>query len=77
MKPQIIRVSLVFCLAAFTGCKNEASTAEKKKPNVVLILADDLGIHDLSYTGSDYYETPNIDKIAEEGTVFTLSLIHI
>ena len=42
-----------------------------QKPNVVFILADDLGLHDLSVTGSDYYETPNIDRIATEGTIFT------
>jgi len=41
------------------------------KPNVLFILADDLGYHDLSCMGSEYYETPNIDKIANEGTVFT------
>ena len=41
------------------------------KPNVVFILADDLGAHDLSSTGSDYYETPSIDRIAREGIMFT------
>lgn len=42
-----------------------------QKPNVLFILTDDLGYHDLSCTGSKYYETPNIDKIAHEGMVFT------
>ena len=42
-----------------------------QKPNVLFILADDLGYHDLSCTGSNYYETPNIDKIANEGMIFT------
>ncbi len=45
--------------------------AQNKKPNVLFILADDLGYHDLSCTGSKYYETPNIDKIAKSGMVFT------
>jgi len=46
--------------------------AEKKqKPNVLFILADDLGYCDLSCMGSEYYETPNIDRIAQEGVVFT------
>ncbi|MEM1326237.1 MAG: sulfatase [Bacteroidota bacterium] len=40
-------------------------------PNVLFILADDLGYHDLSITGSDYYETPHIDRIAREGMQFT------
>lgn len=41
------------------------------KPNIIFILVDDLGIKDLSCMGSNFYETPNIDKIAKEGTVFT------
>lgn len=41
------------------------------KPNVLFILADDLGYSDLSCMGSKYYETPNIDKIASQGMVFT------
>ena len=41
------------------------------RPNVLFILVDDLGLTDLSCTGSRFYETPNVDKIAREGTVFT------
>lgn len=41
------------------------------KPNVLFILADDLGYNDLSCMGSKYYETPNIDRIAKSGMVFT------
>ena len=39
--------------------------------NIVLILADDLGWTDLASYGSDYYETPNIDRLAREGMKFT------
>ena len=49
------------------------------KPNVVLILADDLGYTDISPFGSEI-STPNIAKLAAEGISFTnyhLSLIHI
>jgi arylsulfatase A-like enzyme len=48
-----------------------AQTATLKRPNVVFILVDDLGLKDLSCTGSAFYETPNVDRIAKEGTVFT------
>lgn len=41
------------------------------KPNIILILADDLGLNDLGVTGSDYYETPNLDALAKESMVFT------
>ena len=44
---------------------------EKPQPNFLFIVVDDLGYRDLSVTGSDFYETPNIDKIAQEGTLFT------
>jgi arylsulfatase A len=40
-------------------------------PNIVFILADDLGAHDLSCYGSDFYKSPNIDKLAERGMKFT------
>ena len=44
---------------------------ETAKPNIVLIFADDLGWKDVGYQGTDFYETPNIDRLAREGMVFT------
>lgn len=41
------------------------------QPNIILILIDDLGWKDLSCYGSDYYETPNIDRLAAGGMRFT------
>jgi arylsulfatase A-like enzyme len=48
-----------------------ANAAAPIKPNVVLILADDLGWTDLSCYSSDLYETPNIDRLARDGIKFT------
>ena len=45
--------------------------AADSKPNVILILVDDLGWMDLSCQGSDFYRTPNIDRLATEGMRFT------
>ncbi|MFN4227979.1 MAG: sulfatase [Candidatus Ratteibacteria bacterium] len=42
-----------------------------KKYNLLFILIDDLGWKDLSIYGSEFYETPNIDKLAEDGIIFT------
>ena len=82
---KIIEESLfLFAFIFFVSCgggsekrslENEKQVSKKGnkavKPNVIFILADDLGAHDLSITGSKYYETPHIDKIAREGMVFT------
>ncbi|HBJ33600.1 MAG TPA: hypothetical protein DDZ51_02335, partial [Planctomycetaceae bacterium] len=39
-------------------------------PNIIFIMADDLGYTDLGCFGSQYYETPNIDRLAAQGTKF-------
>ncbi|WP_136480787.1 sulfatase [Cognatitamlana onchidii] len=55
-----------------SGChKKDKLLKENKNPNIVFILVDDLGYHDLSVTGSTFYETPNIDKLATEGVMFS------
>ncbi len=61
-------MSLIFLVTA--GCKN-SNIVKETKPNVVIILADDLGYGDLSYFGQKNYTTPNIDKFANEGVVCT------
>ncbi|MCG8700153.1 MAG: sulfatase [Bacteroidales bacterium] len=40
-------------------------------PNVLIIVIDDLGWKDVGYMGSKYFETPNIDQLAQQGMVFT------
>ena len=42
-----------------------------QKPNILLILADDLGYKDCGFTGSKSFETPNIDELARNGMVFS------
>lgn len=44
--------------------------AQSKKPNVIIILADDLGWADLGCYGSTFYETPNLDQLAANGIKF-------
>ena len=43
----------------------------QQKPNIVLILIDDMGWKDVGYAGSTFYDTPNIDRLASEGMQFT------
>lgn len=70
MKDQRIWFSVtLLCTAGIqqTFC---AGTMTGNKPNIVFILADDLGWADLGVMGSDYYETPHIDRLAAEGLLF-------
>ena len=48
-----------------------ASIAQVKKPNIVFILADDLGIDGVGAYGADFFKTPVIDKLAKEGIRYT------
>ncbi|MBL9182409.1 MAG: sulfatase [Verrucomicrobiaceae bacterium] len=48
-----------------------AVLAADKQPNIVFIMADDLGWTDVACFGSKYYETPNIDKLASQGMKLT------
>jgi uncharacterized sulfatase len=56
-------------LILLPGC-NPNPEAIVKQPNIVFILADDLGSHQLGCYGSTFYETPSIDKLAREGMKF-------
>lgn len=47
------------------------SIVSQTKPNILIIHTDDLGYHDLSITGSQLYDTPEIDKLATESVQFT------
>jgi arylsulfatase A-like enzyme len=64
---------LLFSVAIFFNCKEKTTSKQinKNKPNILFILVDDLGYHDLGVTGSEFYETPNVDKLASESMMFT------
>ena len=60
---------LALLLAAFALVVGHAEAAEK--PNIIFILADDLGYGDLGCFGQKLIQTPHIDRLASEGTRFT------
>jgi arylsulfatase A len=62
---------IVIGLAALLNAPPTQAQAPAAKPNVVLILTDDLGWTDLACFGSDFYETPNLDRLAKTGMKFT------
>lgn len=53
------------------ACSDQSEQSPPEKPNVLFIIADDLGVHDLSGSGSDFYETPNLDRLADQSMIFT------
>ena len=57
---------LLFIFFLFIFSCNE----KKTQPNLVFIIVDDLGWKDVGYMGSDFYETPNIDELSNNSTVF-------
>jgi arylsulfatase A len=61
--------SLLPAFAALALCS--ASAAPAGRPNIIVILADDLGWADLSCYGNTFNETPNLDRLAQQGVRFT------
>jgi arylsulfatase A-like enzyme len=61
-------LSISFAFSAFGAFGQVSAT---NSPNILLIFADDLGYMDVGFNGTDYYETPNIDKLAKDGMRFT------
>ena len=57
------------CLFAVVLCSSVAAAAERK-PNVIIILADDLGYADVGFDGRREWATPNLDRLAAQGTIF-------
>ncbi|MEM9646802.1 MAG: sulfatase-like hydrolase/transferase, partial [Planctomycetota bacterium] len=45
--------------------------SDSDRPNILVIYLDDFGWRDCGFMGSDFYETPNLDRLANEGMVFT------
>ena len=61
----------ILSLSAIPGFALEAVCADERKPNVIVILADDLGYGDLSCFGAKDIAPPNIDRMAAEGAKFS------
>src|SRR5687768_5682109 len=64
--PLVLAAAASVCRAA-----DVPQTNNVRKPNIVFILADDLGWMDTSLYGSKYYRTPHIDALAKRGMMFT------
>ncbi|MGF1581240.1 MAG: sulfatase-like hydrolase/transferase [Gemmataceae bacterium] len=70
-------VLILFLSASASGTRAEGSTTSPsterntRRPNIIFILADDLGWGELGYEGNRFHHTPNVDKLAQQGMRFT------
>lgn len=71
MLPVIMKTTSLIVLAALLGIADRAPAAESPQPNVVLVFVDDLGYGDVGFNGAKGPRTPNLDRMAAEGMVFT------
>jgi arylsulfatase A-like enzyme len=65
-KKNLALIVILTSLSFITIAQNKTT-----KPNVIVILVDDMGWQDLACFGSKFYETPNIDALAKDGILFT------
>ena len=71
MKKPIILFTIVLA-TIFISCQNQPKEESiPQKPNIIFILADDLGYGDVSCQGQTKFQTPSIDRLAAEGMTFT------
>ncbi len=72
---RFLNILVILLILSFSSCnlvKKESSEKKlNKKPNIVFIMADDLGWGELNTYGSDFNETPNLNKLASQGMRFT------
>lgn len=68
LKNLIIVILSGFCFA-FLSCKNSELGDFDSKPNIIIVYADDMGWADVGFNGNTVYETPNLDKMANEGLI--------
>ena len=66
----IMRIPFLLGVLLFVACPAHGQTAKQKRPNIVVILADDFGYECVGANGGKSYKTPNLDKLAASGMRF-------
>ena len=70
MRHSILTIALILALPAFSTEERPLHQAQDK-PNIILIMTDDMGFECLGVNGSVSYNTPNLDRMAQEGVRYT------
>src|SRR6476661_6307236 len=65
---KLLRIAFFALWFAVLAAPGNAATA--KKPNIVVLIADDLGVGDIGFSGGKDIPTPNLDRLAREGVIF-------
>jgi len=68
-----MRILLSVCCLWFADSAVVLAGTPDRRPNIIFILADDLGVGNVSCYGSDRYRTPHIDRLAKAGLRYTRS----
>ena len=63
-------IAVFFTALTFFACQSEPASKSKKLPNIILIMADDLGYETITANGGSSYHTPRIDALADQGMRF-------
>ena len=71
MKTKFKISKLLFIISICTVCLGCNKTTAQEKPNIIIMMADDLGYGDVGCFGNKIIETPNIDQLASDGVKFT------
>lgn len=71
IKNQRWPIFILLALFSLSACSQPVKSPETSKPNILLILADDLGYGDIGCYGATGIKTPNIDRLATEGVKFS------
>lgn len=66
MKTKSLLLSLAFYVWAF-------GLAAAEKPNIIVVLGDDVGLGNVSCCGADHFKTPHLDALAKDGELFDMS----
>ena len=67
----LLKTLFIFLTLVACSQSNQSEIKKNNPPNIIYILADDLGYGDIGILGQKKFETPNLDRLAKGGMIFT------